>query len=337
GSRDARLEGASRRLALLHGQDRVGAFAFSEEEVLAVEQISGREAAGDLGGAHVVHVDATAFDVLSRLALRRAQARLNEHVDQARSGALERGARKLLGWHLPHNVPEHGLAHALEAAAKEDLARADGVRARALTVHDRRDRTGERLLRGTCSRVRLLLRLEVLDFSAGEERELLQVRYDHHVLRVHEELVELVRARARRIEPDGAALGFAELRAVALRDEREGPAPRGHAEFLSNQLGPGGDVAPLIAATDLQFAVLRAAQVIKVVLLKQLVAELGVADPRIALHARTHGFAGNHLVDREVLSDVAQEIQETQGAGPLGVVDQPRGIGCRLEIQQARQ
>src|SRR5690606_10818101 len=104
----------------------------------------------------------------------------------------------------------------------------------------------------------------------------------------------------------GAALGFPELRAVALRDQREGPAPGRLAELFADQLGARRDVAPLIAASDLQFAVLRAAEVIKVVRLEQLVAELGVADAGLAFHARAHGFTGDHLIDREVLSDVAQ-------------------------------
>ena len=55
-------------LVLCGAKDGVGAFAFAEEEVLAEEEIGGREGTREFGGTDVVHVDAAAFDVFAGLA-----------------------------------------------------------------------------------------------------------------------------------------------------------------------------------------------------------------------------------------------------------------------------
>jgi len=96
---------------------------------------------------------------------------------------------------------------------------------------------------------------ERFDFGAGEERELAEVFADLGILGVYEELVELVGARFFRIEPDGATLGFAELCAVGFGDERKGESPGGESRFFADEIGAGRDVAPLLGATDLEFAV----------------------------------------------------------------------------------
>ena len=82
------------------------------------------------------------------------------------------------------------------------------------------------------------------------------------------------------------------------------------AEFLAAEVDAGGDVAPLVAAADLQFAVVVAAQHVEVERLQQHVAELGVADADFAVfHAGADAFLGDHLVDGKMFSDVAQEIE----------------------------
>ena len=141
-----------------------------------------------------------------------------------------------------------------------------------------------------------------------------------------------------RIEPDGAGFGLAELGAVGVGDEREGEAKDGAPELLAGEVDAGGDVAPLIAAADLQLAVVVAAEDVEIEGLEQHVAELGVADADLAVfHAGADAFLGHHLVDGEVLADVAQEIEEADGGGPVGVVHQAGGVGRGVEVEQAAE
>ena len=59
----------------------------------------------------------------------------------------------------------------------------------------------------------------------------------------------------------------------------------------------------------------------EVVGLQEHVAELLVGDALLPLEAGPHRVLGHHLVDPEVLADVAQEVGEAQLPQPLGVVD----------------
>jgi hypothetical protein len=74
----------------------------------------------------------------------------------------------------------------------------------------------------------------------------------------------------------------------------------------ADQIHAGGDVAPLIAASGLQVHAVVAVEIQVVHRLHQDVAELGVGDARF--EARPDDLAGEHLVDREVLADVTQEV-----------------------------
>ena len=72
--------------------------------------------------------------------------------------------------------------------------------------------------------------------------------------------------------------------------------------------------------------------------LQQHVAEFGVADADIAVfHAGTHAFLGHHHVDREMLADIAQKIEERHRRGPRGVIDETGGVGGNGEIEQLRE
>ena len=77
---------------------------------------------------------------------------------------------------------------------------------------------------------------------------------------------------------------------------------------------PGGDVAPLVGAAHLQLDVLVLAEPPEVVGLEQHVAELGVGDPVLALHAVPDRLLGHHLVDGHVLADVAEEVEHADRA-----------------------
>ncbi len=98
--------------------------------------------------------------------------------------------------------------------------------------------------------------------------------------------------------------------------------------LLPDQPDAGDDVAPLVGAADLQCAAVALVQLDEVVGLQQHVAELGVGDA-LALEASPHRVAVEHDVDREVLADVAQELDRRHLRGP-GQVVLDDGAGGRL-------
>ena len=176
------------------------------------------------------------------------------------------------------------------------------------------------------------------DAFLRQKREVLEVTHHIAVVGANPELVKLVDARASRIEPHCARLSLAEFRAVGIGDERQGEAVHGGVELASTQLDTGGDVAPLIAAADLQLAIVRFLKMIKIEGLQEHVGKLGVADAHLAiLHAGAYAFLGHHAVDGEVLANVAQEIEIGNTCRPVGVIQQLSGVSGGFKIQQLGQ
>ena len=89
-----------------------------------------------------------------------------------------------------------------------------------------------------------------------------------------------------------------------------------------DEVDAGDDVAPLVRATDLEYAALVVMQPEVVVRLEQHVAELGEADPVLGVDAHLHALASEHLVDGDVLADVAQEFEHRDRLGPVTIVDE---------------
>ena len=134
------------------------------------------------------------------------------------------------------------------------------------------------------------------------------------------------------VEPHRARLGLAVLGPVGLHDERRGEAPHLVAADLADEVDAHGDVAPLVAAAELDVAAVVEMQAQEVVGLEQHVAELGVGDPLIrTLEAGLDGLLGHHLVDGEVLADVAQVLEGRQRAEPVGVVEQQGAAVVEVE------
>ena len=91
----------------------------------------------------------------------------------------------------------------------------------------------------------------------------------------------------------------------------------------ADEVDAGEDVAQLVGPADLQLAAEVVVQPQVVVGLQQHVAELGVGDALLGLQADPHALAGEHLVDRGVLADVAQELEQRDRLRPVAVVDEP--------------
>ena len=109
------------------------------------------------------------------------------------------------------------------------------------------------------------------------------------------------------------------------------------AQYAANQLLARQNVAPLVAASHLDGAVVVLRQVEEVVGLQQHVAELGERDAVFALfQPGAHRVALDHLVDRKMLADVAQEIHQVQGHQPIGIVQHERPV-VRRKIEEPAQ
>ena len=168
------------------------------------------------------------------------------------------------------------------------------------------------------------LPLQVRDLGSAALAEHLEVLDDLFVLDVQEVLMEGVRRGHRRVEPDGSPLGLAELRAVGLGEQGCAERVYPRAFDSSDQLDSGRDVAPLIAAPELQRAAVVAEELQVIHRLQQHVGELGVGDA--LFQPVPHHVASQHPIDREVLADVAQEVEHWHRPCPVKVVDDPCGV-----------
>ena len=171
---------------------------------------------------------------------------------------------------------------------------------------------------------------------ARQLREPAQVRADVAVVGVQPVLVERVRRRAGRVEPDRlAALALAELGPRRREEELvgeavgriRGPGRRSPVAFPRparppDQLEAGGDVAPLVGAAHLQLDADRPVHVGEVVRLEQHVAELG--ERQAALQPHLDRVLGEHVRHRRSACGVAQEVDQRQLAEPVEVVEPHR-------------
>ena len=109
------------------------------------------------------------------------------------------------------------------------------------------------LLEYTAARVLFVLLNESLDDIFLQRGEDLDIALGILVGDVQPELIEAVGCSALRVEPDVAALRFAKLLAVALRDEgtSKGESLYFVASGATNQLGASGHVAPLVVTAQL--------------------------------------------------------------------------------------
>ena len=195
------------------------------------------------------------------------------------------------------------------------------------------DILGEGLLRYTGVRGSSELGFDGFDLVERAQREHLEVLHHVAVVGVEPELAERVRAGQRRIEPHGAGFCLAELRAVGLRDQRGSQGMDGLLLDATDEVDARGEVAPLVGAAGLQGAAVAAVELEVVVALEDLVRELGEGDAGFAVEARGDGFLREHPVDREVLADVAEEVDGRQLRGPVEVVDDLRGVGA-VEVEE---
>ena len=102
----------------------------------------------------------------------------------------------------------------------------------------------------------------------------------------------------------------------------------------ADQLGAGGDVAPLVGTADLEAAAVMVVQPEKIVALQNLVAELGEAHAVLGREALLDAVLGEHLRHAEMFADLAQKGDERKFFQPIVVVDDDGRCGRVVEIQE---
>ena len=163
--------------------------------------------------------------------------------------------------------------------------------------------------------------LDRLELVALEPREALEVLHHVAIVGVQPELVERGRATCarRRATPRRLRSCRTSRRwpwSAAARPGRARCAPR---TFRTSSqpavMLPHWSLPPICSVQRSRSCSTRI-----VVGLQQLVAELGETDAVVALEAALHRFLRHHVVDGEVLADVAQEVEEADRPQPVDVV-----------------
>ena len=134
----------------------------------------------------------------------------------------------------------------------------------------------EALLQHAAAGVGAVLGDEGIDFVLRERGENLDVALCLFIAHVEPELIELIGRGALRVEPHVALLGFSELLAVGLCDERAGKGVSVGigAELAADEFCASCDVAPLVGTAHLQSAAFFLIEMEKVVALEELIGEL---------------------------------------------------------------
>ena len=135
---------------------------------------------------------------------------------------------------------------------------------------------------------------------------------------------ELIRRHHLFIEPDGALGGFAHFLTVGPGHQRRGQTERISPFDPTDQIRARDDIAPLIRPAHLQDAAIAAVQLQVVVGLQQHIVELDEAQRLLPVEPRLDALKGQQPIDREMLADIAQEIDVMQLIQPLSIVDERR-------------
>ena len=197
---------------------------------------------------------------------------------------------------------------------------------------------GQGPLAGARLRMGNRLGLDRLDLRPAEQGEHPQQAPRLSVLAIEPELVEGIRRRSLGIEPDrGPRRGLAEFRPARVEQQRiaqaVSPVTIGRLALdPPDQLQAGRDVAPLVGAAHLELDVEGLVELQEVRRLEEHVAELGVAQP--GLEPVGDRILGQHVRDREVLADRAQEVEQLERTEPGMVVGDP-GAGRAVEVEEA--
>ena len=179
-----------------------------------------------------------------------------------------------------------------------------------------------------------------INFFLGQIGKDLDIFGSIGIAHVQPELVEFIRRCITAIQPNVARLSFAELASVGFRNQRAGQSKSLTTQLTADQLRTGRDVTPLVGSSHLQAAAFVFIQIHIIVSLKQLVREFRKrhTDRRFAAQAFFNGFFSHHIVNSDMLTDIADKIQERIILHPVVIVYQLGSIRrVRIEIQKLGQ
>ena len=174
--------------------------------------------------------------------------------------------------------------------------------------------------------------LDLVQWKVGEKS---QETADVGVLRVPPELPIVVGAEQVLVEPHRTLRRLAHLRAVGGGDQRAGDAEELGAIDPPGQLDPVDDVAPLVGSADLQPAADPPRQLQKVVRLEDHVVELEEGQRLFAVEPQPNAVEGQHAIDREMPSELAQERNVVSFVKPIRIVHHDRVGWSVAECQEA--
>ena len=285
----------------------------------------------------IVQVDPASLEQAAGVATAGGQAGADQQVDQPDAFTGKLCFRYLAGRHILEDVGHFRCAQPFHLPAEEHLGGFLRCCQGSLIMHHTSDFPGEGALRFTSFRLafhRFRQGIDLRLIQPGEEAQVL----DHvSVVGVEEELVEAIRGSPFRIHPHRTGFGLAELHPAGGSDQRRDDTMRLAGTQTADQILPGHDVAPLVAAPHLQGAVVAIVEHQKVVGLQQHVAKFGEGDAVFRLDPPLHRLLGEHAVDGEVFADITQEIDVTDSAQPIVIIDDGRRIRFGVKIQEARQ
>mgnify|MGYP003181637232 CR=1 FL=1 len=327
---------------LLHCDEVIVLLATLDEQVLAVDEIFGRDGLVEGGKFLLVQAHAITLDHLSHLALAGEDVPtvLAEQVDGFLSELI---LAEFVVRHILEDIHERSLVELSElvfgSLAEEDVAGSDSHVEILFGVYHRGDLSGESFLQYTAAGILTVLGDERIDCLLIEVGEDLDIAFGIFVADVEPELIESVWCGAVSVKPDVAALGLSELLAVGFGDERAGEAESLGivAEGAADELCTGCHVAPLVVTAKLQAHTIVLVLIEEVVALEQLIGKLseGQAVAGLSVEALLHAVLGHHIVHGDVLANVAHEVEELIVLHPVVVVDQLSLVGLiAVEVEE---
>src|SRR2546425_10888366 len=114
---------------------------------------------------------------------------------------------------------------------------------------------GQSFVGGAGFRLFEMLLFQRRNFFARKKCKVFQVSNHVSIIEADPKLVKAVGTGSPGIQPYSASHSFPEFAAIRVGDERKRQAVNLHPELSSTEIAARGDVAPLIAATHLEFAV----------------------------------------------------------------------------------
>src|SRR5262245_29747917 len=189
---------------------------------------------------------------------------MHEQFDERFADAVEFKFGNVLREHFADDIIERGFGDAFQSTAEKNFARADGILRGGFTMHELRHFHGQRVMRLARFRFGLMLLLQFVDLLLRQEAEVFQKADYGAIVSANPILVKAIDTGLVWIEPDYAAETLADFFARGIRNQRMRQPEGVFAQFFPTKIDARGDVTPLVAAADLQLAVVIAAKHIEI-------------------------------------------------------------------------